>query len=341
MNRLLPVGLALAGATIVGAIVIALLGHNPGAAYAAMFDGAFGGRGGGNLISTLNRATPIAGLAVAAALALRGGLLNLGGEGQFVLGALAAAAVAPHLPSWGPLPILAALAVGAAAGGGFAGLASVLAGRFGVPVLVGTLLLNYPARYLAAYAANHPLRDAASGLAQTHRIPDHAMLPLLGGRLDSTLFLVIAVTVFVAWFLTQTGVGLGLRLTGQNPRFATYVGLHLDRLGTRTMLASGALAGAMGAAAVLAIHHRYIDGALTRPGYAWTALMAALLASARPLGALMASVLFAAIQTGGFGMERHAGVPRELSQILQALVILLVAAAGHAALGAKHHQRDA
>lgn len=328
--------LAVLGAALTGALIIALLGHDPILAYRALFEGAFGGRGGGNFISTLNRVAPIAGLAVAVALALRAGLLNLGGEGQLVLGALATAAVAPLLPAGlGPLAALVALIVGAAAGGLFAGFAWVLAHRCGVPLLVGTLLLNYPARHFAAYMANHPLRDATSGLAQTHRIPDHVMLPLLGGRLDSTLFGIVALTGLLAWFSSQTRPGLRLRIMGDNPRFARAVGLRLDHLGQRAMLASGALAGAVGGASVLAIHHRFIDGALTRPGYAWTALMAALLAGTRPFGALLASLVFAAIQTGGFGMERHAGVPRELSQILQATVILLVAALGHAALGGR------
>ncbi len=262
------------------------------------------------------------------AVALRGGFLNLGGEGQLVLGGLASALAALYLPLPAPLLLPAALLAGALGGGAWALLARGLELRFGVPLLIGTLLLNYPARYLASYVVNHPLRDVASGMSQTVRVPEAIELPRLaaGARLHAGALVVLALVLAAAWIVRRTRAGYELRMTGENPAFARYGGVDVERLGWGAMLASGGVAGLVGALEVLGTHRRFIDGALTDPLYAWTGLMAALLAVSSPLGVLAAGLFFAAVHTGGFGMERGAEVPRELSQVLQALMILLIAA---------------
>ncbi|MEE8523892.1 MAG: ABC transporter permease [Thermoanaerobaculia bacterium] len=321
--------LAVSGALVLGAVLLLLTGHDPIAAYAALVKGALGGRGGANLMATLQRATPIVGMGLATAVALRAGFLNLGGEGQLVLGALAAALTVLELPLDGPILLPVGLLAGAVAGGLYAWLAYVLEARFTVPLLISTLLLNYPARYLASYAAAHPWRDVASGMSQTALVPEAARLPALvsGSRLHAGSLLIVVLVLAAAWVLHRTRVGYELRMTGLNADFARYGGVDVRRLGARVMIVSGGLAGLVGAIEVLAVHHRFIDGALTQPLYAWTGLMTALLAGSAPLGVLAAGLLFAGIQTGGFGMERGAGVPRELSRVIQALAILLVAAA--------------
>ena len=313
-----------------GGLLMLATGHDPIAAYRALVEGALGGRGGANLMATLARATPIVGLGLAAAVALRGGFLNLGGEGQLVLGALAAALVALHTPLPPVLLLPACLAGGALAGAAWALLATVFERRFGVSLLIGTLLLNYPARYLASYLANHPFRDVASGMTQTFRVPEELELPTLtaGGRLHAGALLILFLVLATDWIIRRTRVGYELRMTGLNPRFARYGGIATARLGWQVMLASGAIAGLVGALEVLGTHHRFIDGALTAPLYAWTGLMAALLAASSPLGALAAGLFLAGVHTGGFGMERGAHVPRELSRVLQALMILVIATSG-------------
>jgi len=328
--------LAIFGALVLGGVLLLLTGHDPIAAYGALLQGALGGRGGANLLATLQRATPIVGMGLATAVALRAGFLNLGGEGQLVLGGLAAALTVLELPLDGPLLLPVGLLAGAAAGGLYAWLAYALEARFTVPLLISTLLLNYPARYLASYAAAHPWRDVASGMSQTALVPEAARLPALapGSRLHLGSVLILALVLAAAWVLHRTRIGYELRMTGLAAGFARYGGVDVGRLGARVMLASGGLAGLVGAIEVLAVHHRFIDGALTRPLYAWTGLMTALLAGSAPLGVLAAGLLFSGIQTGGFGMERGAGVPRELSRVIQALAILLVAAAGRLRLAA-------
>lgn len=324
--------LSVLGAFVVGALLMAASGHNPISAYMAMIQSSLVGSG---LTATVGRATPIIGLGLAAAIAFRSGFFNLGGEGQFVLGGLAAALVCLHVPLPGPLLIPTSFVAAALVSGLWAWLGADWEFRFGVPLLISTLLMNYPARLLASYLVSKPLRDVASGLPQSHVIPESAYLPgAVSGRFHLGLGLVVIAVVAVSWMFSRTVVGYRLRMTGLNARFARYGGIDVGKLGRGVMFASGALAGSIGAIQILGVHFRFIDGALSKPFYAWTGLMVALLARSRPVGVLVGGFFFAAVQTGGFGMERAVEVPRELSQVLQALIILFVA------VGAQRPVRD-
>lgn len=320
------------GALALGALLIVASGHDPLTAYRALIETSIVGSG---LVATLGRAIPIIGLGLATGIAFRSGFFNLGGEGQFVLGGLAAAMICLHLPLPGPVTAVAAILIACAVGGGWAWLAADWERRWAVPLLISTLLLNYPARLLASYLVGGPIRDVASGLPQTHAIPETARLPTwFAGRLHLGLVLVTVAAIAAAWLFRRTVIGYRMRMSGLNPRFARFGGIDVGKLGCGVMFASGALAGSIGALQVLGVHYRFIDGALTRPLYAWTGLMVALLARSRIVGIVVGGFFFAALQTGGFGMERAVEVPRELSQVLQALIILFVA------VGARRQVRD-
>ncbi|HXV41606.1 MAG TPA: ABC transporter permease, partial [Anaerolineae bacterium] len=140
------------------------------------------------------------------------------------------------------------------------------------------------------------------------------------------LFITLGLVLLAAFVIQRTVVGYEIRMAGRNPNFVRYGGVDLPRLGYGVMFASGAIAGIVGAIEVLGVHQRYIDDALTAPLYAWVGLMTALLSGFNPLGVLVAGLFFSAVQTGGFALERATEVPRELSRVLQALIILLVAA---------------
>ena len=322
--------LAILGALLIGATIMLLTGHHPLEAYGAMLKGAFAGRRLSNLYSTLGRAAPIVGMGLTAAIALRAGFINLGGEGQLVLGGLTSAVVAIYLPLPGPLLLPVTILAAALAGGLYAWLTAFCQVRFHAPLLITTLLMNYPARLFASYLVNHPLRDVASGMSQTFKVPTAVYLPRLmkGARLHVGIFIPLVLVFLIAFVLKRTVVGYDVRMSGLNPKFAEYGGVNLKRLSYRVMFASGAMAGLVGAIEVLGVHHRFIDNALTMPLYAWTGLMAALMSGSNPFGVLTAGLFFSAVQTGGYGMERSTDVPRELSRVLQALIILLVAARG-------------
>lgn len=320
--------LAVLGAMVIGTVIIILTGHNPLEAYGQMINGAVGGQNFANLAATIGRATPIVGMGLAAAIAFRAGFFNLGGEGQLVLGAVTSALVALYLPLPGPILLPVTLLAAMLAGGLYAWLAAFFQFRFNVPLLITTLLLNYPARFFGSYLVTHPFRDVASGMSQTFMIPEAVrLLPLgPGSRLHTGIFITLGLVLLAIFIINRTVVGYEIRMAGLNPKFVQYGGVNLQRLGFWIMFTSGAVAGLVGAIEVLGIHYRFIDGALVIPLYAWTGLMTALLSGSDPFGVFIAGLFFAAVQTGGFGMERGTEIPREISQVLQALIILLVAA---------------
>jgi general nucleoside transport system permease protein len=318
-----PILLSVVGALLIGSVMLLGAGGNPIEAYAAMVQGAFGPTQWRN---TLIVAVPVVGMALAVAVPLRAGVVNLGGEGQIVLGGITAAVVAAtlHLPM--PLSLVVALAAGTLAGGLLGLVPAVLENRIGVPLLVSSLLISYPVVAFASYLVRFPLRDPGTGLPQSRVFDEAYRMPVFAGVGLSAVVLAVVV-VLVAQADSRTPFGYEVRLTGHNRRFTEYAGVDVPRMVTRLMGTGGAIAGLIGAMVVTSVPYRFIDGALVVPGYTWTGLLAALLARANPLGAVAAGIFFAALQVGGFGMERETEVPRELSSILQATVIVILAAA--------------
>ena len=307
-------------------VLVELVSSDFGAAVQGFIQGAFGGRRLAYLMTTLSRAALITGMALSVMLSFRAGLFNIGGEGQLVAGGLVAALVAVLVP--GPpllilaLSILAAMAAGAA----WALLAGALQLYVGVPLLVGSLLLNYPIRYIASYLVAHPYRDVASGMVQSHLVPQATWLPYFPGtRLDIGILFIVVAAIFAVAYSHTTVHGYQSRMNGLSPDFARTVGLPVNRLALQTLAMSGAIAGLVGAIAVFGIHHRYIDGMLVQPLYAWTGIIAVLLVGMIPWLVPISGFFFAAIQTGAAGMERTAGVPKEIALVVQAVIILLVA----------------
>lgn len=329
---------AVAAALVLAAMLIAVLGENPWDALTAMWDGAVGGPRRGNLQATLERAAMVTGCALAAGLALRCGFLNIGVEGQMVLGGVTAALLAVHGPMSSALPAILGVPVimlcAALAGGLWALCAAFMQLRAGVPLVIGSLLLNYPASYLASWLVSHPYRDVATGMAASGRVPRDLRLPGLGdGDVHFGVVMVAVLALSLALFFRRTGAGYEARMTGLGPRFARASGVRVDRLGAAVVFSSGAIAGLVGAVAVLGEHHRYIDGMLVKPLYAWTGIMAVLLGGAGIPGLLLAGTFFAGLTTGAMGMERAAQVPREIARVIVACIVLFIAATGVARLG--------
>lgn len=322
--------LAILGSVLIGALIMLLSGHNPIEGYSAMISGALAGRNAANLASTLARAAPIVGMGLCAAVAFRAGFFNLGGEGQLVLGALAAALVALNSPLPPTLTLPITILVAMAVGGLWALLPTWAQFNFRVPLLISSLLLNYPARFFASYVVVNLVRDVQTGMPQTRQIAPELQFPLLitGTQLHAGVFITLAAVIAAALVVNRTVAGYRLRMAGLNPTFARYGGMPMERLGYGVMFSSGAIAGLVGAIEILGVNYRFIDEALVIPQYAWVGLMAALLSNSSPVGVLVAGLFFSAVQTGGFGMERATDIPRELSRMLQAIIILLIAARG-------------
>ncbi len=321
-----PVPVSILLGFVLGAVMMLVTGNDPIEDYTEIFNGAFVGA---NLLNTIVWSVPLVGMTMAVALPLRGGMVNLGGDGQLVIGGMTAVVVALYLPAPGPVRLAAAMLAGPAAGGLYALLAAWGQVRWHVPMLISTLLLNYPAKGFTSYLVNFPLRDPINGMPESYMVAPDARLPPIPigtAALPFSLVVMAAVVAAIIIFDRRTVPGYELRMRGLNARFTGYGGVDLDRQALRTMFAAGAMAGLVGAGIVLGEQYRFTDYALVSPNYTWTGLMAALLAGGEPVGAVVAAVFFAALQIGGFGMERATSIPRELTSVLQAIIILLLAA---------------
>ncbi|QQE74314.1 ABC transporter permease [Brevibacillus composti] len=313
---------------LTGAIVIAAVGESIAGTYQEMWKGAFGSFY--FLTSTLARATPIMLIGLGLSLAFRAGVFNLGAEGQMVSGAISATLVALYLPAPGLVKMLAALATGVLAGGLWSLLAGYMEARFRIQLLISSLLLNYVAVLFAGYLVSDPFQDktGSAAMPQTPMLEKSVWLPKLfsGMSLHAGFLFALAAALLIFFVIRYTAFGYEVKMLGQNPFFARYGGVNRVRVMLTGMFLSGGLAGLAGTVEVLGSHYRYVEGALTLPNFAWTGLMATLLANSHPIGVIFTSLLLAALQTGAMGVERNTEVPLELASVIQAVLILFISA---------------
>lgn len=313
---------------LAGAIAISLVGQPVLATYQELWNGAFG-----NfyfVTATLARATPIMLVGLGVALAFRAGVFNLGAEGQMVLGAVSAALAALYVPGPGIVKLAAAIIAGVLAGGLWSLFAGWMETKFKVQLLISTLLLNYIAILFASYLVAEPFQDksGSAALAQTPMIDQSAWLPKLFAGMSLHAGFVIAIVCAIVMYLVFrfTSAGYEVKMLGLNPMFASYGGVNKPKVLLYSMFISGSLAGLAGTVEVLGTQYRFVDASLTAPGFAWTGIMATLLANSNPLGTVIAAILLAALQTGAMGMERNTDVPLEIASVIQAVLILFVSA---------------
>ena len=317
---------AVALALLAGAIVIASSGDNPVEAYVALFRGALGGTR--SISETLVAATPLIFGGLAFAIAARAGLFNIGIEGQLLLGAMAAGwvgAQALGVPKLVHLPL--ALGSAMVVGGLWGAVPGALKARTGAHEVITTIMLNYLAYRVSAYAvgSDGPLRGGARQPA-TDATQDSARLePLLERtRLSAGILIALAAAAVLWYVLFRTTFGYRVRAVGLSRGAAAYAGIGWGRTITLAMVGSGILAGLGGAVEVLGVFYRYNDR--FSPGYGFTAIAVGLVGRNQPFGVVLAGLLFGVLNNGSTEMQREAGTSKELVQVLQALVILAVAA---------------
>jgi len=319
---------AVAVALGVGALFVLLASASPVDAYRALWNGSVGTTA--SVAQTATTAIPIVVVGLGMGLAFRVGLFNLGGEGQMVLGALATSVVGHALePLPGVIAFVAAVVSGMAAGALWAVLPGWWEARLRVPLVVTTLLLNYVAALFATYIASYPLRDRSGGstLAQTAELPTSLQLPIVvsGTPLHAGVFVALLLPVGVWWLLSRTSVGYVMRMTGLNRDFAEAGGVPMKRTIVTTMALSGAICGLAGTLLVLGQTYRYLDGSIVGPGIAWTGLTAGMLAAFNPVFTAVAAFFLSALQVGGAGLQLSTNVPLQLVNVIQAVIILMVA----------------
>lgn len=326
-EELLPL-VAVPVAFLVGAIMLVLLRANPLEAYGALLGGAFGDVSG--LTQTLVKATPLLLVGLGVVIAFRGGVINIGGEGQMIVGALATTAVAVGLrdwPGWLLLPVC--MLAGGISGGVWGGIPGILKARLGVNEILTTVMMNAIAIQFANFMLRGPMIDPAEIEAGT-RIAQSALLPnqvwlirlvprtlLHGGAI---LAVVLAVVVFI--FLWRTTIGYRIRAVGLNPLASRYAGIPVPFYQALALILGGVFAGLAGAVEVLGVQHRMLEG--LSGGYGFSGIVAALFGSLHPLGLIPASVLFGGLLVGADQMQRTVQVPAALIDTLLGLVVLLV-----------------
>ncbi|MFQ5922719.1 MAG: ABC transporter permease [Anaerolineales bacterium] len=345
-QALLMPTLALLAALIAGAFIIALtdlealavLGDNPAdglgqmangvwVAYKALFVGTFGSIYA--LSETLFAATPLILTGLAVALGFRAGLFNIGANGQMMIGGMAAMWVGLHitLPIYLHIPL--ALVAAVLGGGLWAGIAGLLKARTGAHEVITTIMLNFVALFLVEFLLKVPaFQEPGRNDPLSEQLPLSAQFPAIFGseyRVTIALLIAVAAVVFVSWLLFRSSLGFEFRAVGFNPDAGQYAGMNVARLYASVMAVGGGLAGIAGANQVMGLSPYQVT-----PGFAGTigfdALALALLGRSHPVGVLWAGLLFGALKAGGRSMQAAAQIPIELVIVMQALIIVFIAA---------------
>ena len=316
---LVPV-LSLVFALVFGAFLLLLSGVDPFAAYAAMAQGALGDVHA--VAETLVKAIPLMLTGLGVAIAFRMLFWNIGAEGQLAMGGLAATWVALYasdpLPNWSVVPV--AVVLGMLAGAVWAAIPAILRAYLNVNETITTLMMNYIAILLVSHMYHGPWRDPEGyGFPGTARFPEVAWLPRIYDRAHAGLFLAV-IAAAILWFVLQrTKWGFELRIAGENPQAARYIGISIPRLIIKAMLVSGALCGLAGVCEVTGVMRRLQQGLTV--GYGYTAIIVAWMSQLNPWGVLLVAFLLAALLVGGDQIQMAMGLPAAMGLVLQGALL--------------------
>ncbi len=303
---------------------LAAMWQSVSVAYGALFAGSLGDASA--ISESLVASTPYIFTGLAVALGFRGGLFNIGGEGQLLVAAGASVVIGYsfQLPAIIHLPL--ALLGGMIGGGIYGAIPGYLKAKTGAHEVINTIMLNYISFRFFDWAFTGPLRRPGGDAPVTAQIYPSAYLPQLfeGYRFHWGFFLALAVAFAVWWLLFKTTIGFEIRTVGANPSAARYGGIKITRVTVLTMAISGALAGLAGANEVLGLNH-FLAGGFSA-GYGFDAIALALLGKSHPLGVVLAALLFGTLRNGATRMQSIASIPIDIISIVQALIIVFIAA---------------
>ncbi|MCO5192841.1 MAG: ABC transporter permease [Anaerolineae bacterium] len=358
-NLLYPLAAVLL-AFLFGAVILLLQGVNPLEAYSSMVTGAFGSKNG--LADTLVKAVPLMLVGLGIAIAFRGGVINIGAEGQLIVGALFTTWIGVQLGEQlpGAIAIILGLVGGALAGGVWGGVSGYLKAKMDVNEILSTVMLNAIAIQIAFLLLRGPMIDPAELAAGTN-IPHSARLPkttdmprftdlaqmlgITGGadevgiggylgeiynvlvqpsRLHSGFIFAVIMAILVYIFLWRTTIGYRIRAVGLNRHASRYAGMNVPRTIVLSMTLSGMFAGLAGAVEILGLHHRMFEPTAVSAGYGFTGIVVALFGKLHPLGIIPSSILFGGLLVGGDKMQRAMQVPQVLTVAIVGLIILFV-----------------
>ncbi len=358
-ETLLPLWATLV-ALAIGALILLLMGADPVEGYTAMFTGAFGNKNG--LADVLVKATPLLLVALGIAIAFRGGTINIGAEGQLIMGALVTAAVGVGLGEsvgkW--VGIGLCIAAGTLTGALYGAIPGYLKARLNVNEILSTIMLNQIAIQISYFMLRGAMLDPKQ-IEQGTNVPQSARLgrvydlprftdiakslgytesaknleiegfrgELYGLLVEPTrahtgLILAIVMAILVYVLLWRTTVGYRIRMVGQNAAAARYAGVNVAKYTTLSLALSGAFAGLAGAIEIVGLHHRMFEPEAVSAGYGFSGIVVALFGKLHPLGAIPAALLFGGLLVGGDKMQRAIQVPNVLVTVILGLVVLFV-----------------
>jgi len=331
IDALLPVFATIA-ALLVGAVILLLLKVNPIEAYRAMWDGAFGSQNA--VAETLTKATPLLLVGLGICISFRGDVINIGGEGQMIVGAILGTLIGITLvdwPGWAVIPF--ALITGFIGGAIWGGIPGVLKAYFSVNEILSTVMMNAIAVQLMNFLLRGPMIDPsqaelASKIPQTARLLDTFRLPRwVPTRLHLGALIAVVLAILVYILLWRTTWGYRIRAVGQNPDASKYAGVKVRNYIVLALILSGAFAGLAGVMQVYGVNYRMItDGSAS--GFTGSAgfngIVAALFGGLHPIGTIPASILFGALLVGANKMQRVVQVPSALITALNGLVVVFV-----------------
>lgn len=315
-QSILIVGIAF----LIAGLIIAVSGGNPFVSFSSMFTGAFG-----DLYSigqTLIKFTPLAITGAAIAIGMRGGLFNIGAEGQLLVGALAAAWIGYSLQLPAVLHVPLCLLAGICGGALWGLIPGLIRAYRGVNEVITTIMMNYIAVYLIHFLVASPMKDPNSMAPQTPQINQTAQLGYIikSADIHTGIAAALLIALIFGIFLWHTKVGYEIRAVGLSHRAAKTAGINVNKVIALVMLISGAVSGLAGSIEVLGIHHKFYDQ--FSPGYGFDSIAVALLGNNSGVGVLLSALLFGALNSGALNMQIETGSPKEIVIIIQAVIII-------------------
>ena len=309
-------------AILIGAIIMVCLGANPITALQNLVIGAFGSKG--NIGTTLTKATPLIFTSLCACFAYKCGVFNLGGEGQFIMGSIAACSVTLLTGVTGPAATVLALIAAAVVGGLWGFIPGILKITRGQNEMIISIMFNYIATLLMGVVYTNWLRDGS--VPQTQAVPKESQLPRIipGMRMTWGFVLAVVTGIVIFYFLYRTSGGFKLRAVGINSTAARFNGFPVRRFILGSFIISGAIAGLGGGAELLGTQFRLINGFAA--GYGFDGVAMALIGQLHPIATIFVAIFFAALRAGATTMQAATGVPTSVSDIIQALVIVFTVA---------------
>lgn len=304
-------------------LLILLVGSDVGKALKGFWKGAFGSSY--SIGEVLVKASPLILCGLSVAIGAHSGFTNIGAEGQFYIGAATATFIGMYctaLPGWLLLPL--SMVLGFLTGGLWAMIPGILKARFGISEVINTIMFNYIATGVIGILLQTVLKAPDAYYPVSANMPEGLTLPLIleKTRLHAGLIVSLVCAVLVYILIYRTYLGFRIRAVGMNPRACLCAGIDVKRDLIVSSLLSGGFAGLAGVCEIAGLQHRLMDG--ISPGYGYLAIVAALLGGNHPVGIVFASVGIAALQVGASGMQRSAGVPTSISNIMLGALVLLI-----------------